>query len=148
MFPVSEFPAFQETESSLQQTASSATQSAIFAISPEDSKSVRISAHLLRPEAPEKHGFSLQQPIPSRFSLPETEPVPFRTSRRRISRDNAFHRGNRQHQIGVRAATGSVTQCSYRALRPEQALRLSATGGSPDNRKAERGSRSWYFLLD
>ena len=54
----------------------SATQSAIFAFSEEESKIERIFARFLDPRAPEKLRFSRQQLIYARFSRSRTEPVP------------------------------------------------------------------------
>jgi hypothetical protein len=56
---------------------SSASQSAIFAFSPENSKTARTFAHILLARAPERLRFGLQQPDFAQFSLSRTATVPF-----------------------------------------------------------------------
>jgi hypothetical protein len=64
-------------ESGSHQTASSATQSAIFAFFTESSKIARTSAHFLRPEGTGEARFGLTLLISATFSLSRTYPVLF-----------------------------------------------------------------------
>ena len=73
-----------DAESSLQQTASSATQSAISLISVEDPKIVHKLARFLDARGPEKLRWGRQRLASARFSPSRTEPVPLGYLRLRI----------------------------------------------------------------